>query len=78
MGSVKCTASCRKVQRRSPCAGAEVIRACLSREYILLKRNSFVYVFKAVQVGVTPGSLGCILNTLFPKAHSSSAMQTTV
>ena len=44
---------CRKVQRLPPCAGGEVIKACLSREYILLKRNSFVYVFKAVQVGAS-------------------------
>ena len=27
-----------------------VMKACLAREWILVKRNSFVYVFKAVQV----------------------------
>ncbi|XP_073149762.1 pleiotropic drug resistance protein 3-like [Henckelia pumila] len=27
-----------------------LFRACLSREYLLMKRNSFIYVFKAVQL----------------------------
>lgn len=27
-----------------------VMKACLAREWILVKRNSFVYVFKALQV----------------------------
>lgn len=27
-----------------------LLRACLSREYLLMKRNSFIYVFKSVQV----------------------------
>ena len=28
----------------------ELFKACLSREYLLMKRNSFIYVFKFVQV----------------------------
>ncbi|XP_028795052.1 pleiotropic drug resistance protein 1 [Neltuma alba] len=28
----------------------ELLKACLSREYLLMKRNSFVYVFKAFQL----------------------------
>lgn len=28
----------------------ELLKACMSREYLLMKRNSFVYVFKFVQV----------------------------
>lgn len=31
-------------------AAMGVLKACLNREWILVKRNSFVYVFKAVQV----------------------------
>ena len=30
----------------------ELLKACLSREYLLMKRNSFVYVFKSLQVGL--------------------------
>ena len=29
----------------------ELLRACCSREYLLMKRNSFVYFFKLAQVG---------------------------
>jgi hypothetical protein len=28
----------------------ELLRACFSREWLLMKRNSFVYIFKVVQV----------------------------
>lgn len=28
----------------------ELLRACFSREFLLMKRNSFVYIFKATQV----------------------------
>ena len=28
----------------------ELLKACISREYLLMKRNSFVYVFKMSQV----------------------------
>jgi len=28
----------------------ELLRACASREFLLMKRNSFVYIFKATQV----------------------------
>ena len=31
-------------------AAMGVMKACLAREWILVKRNSFVYVFKALQV----------------------------
>jgi hypothetical protein len=30
----------------------ELFKACLSREYLLMKRNSFVYIFKICQVGL--------------------------
>lgn len=30
----------------------ELLKACLSREYLLMKRNSFVHVFKLFQVGL--------------------------
>ena len=30
----------------------ELLKACLSREYLLMKRNSFVYVFRIFQVGL--------------------------
>lgn len=29
----------------------ELLKACFSREYMLIKRNSFVYVFRLTQVG---------------------------
>lgn len=29
----------------------DLFKACMSREYLLMKRNSFVYVFKFTQVG---------------------------
>ena len=29
---------------------AELLKACLSREFLLMKRNSFVYIFKFIQV----------------------------
>lgn len=29
----------------------ELWKACFSREFLLMKRNSFVYIFKLVQVG---------------------------
>ena len=28
----------------------ELLKACLSREFLLMKRNSFVYIFKFIQV----------------------------
>ena len=28
----------------------EILKACFSREYLLMKRNSFVYIFKLIQV----------------------------
>lgn len=35
----------------------ELLRACTSREYLLMKRNSFVYIFKLVQVRRVPSRL---------------------
>ena len=37
------------------------MKACLAREWILVKRNSFVYVFKALQVRCSP--LICLKET---------------
>lgn len=31
----------------------ELCKACFSREFLLMKRNSFVYIFKFSQVGVS-------------------------
>ncbi|KAH7834972.1 hypothetical protein Vadar_021552 [Vaccinium darrowii] len=31
----------------------ELFRACMSREYLLMRRNSFVYVFKSIQLVIT-------------------------
>nr|CAB3449304.1 unnamed protein product [Digitaria exilis] len=39
----------------------ELLRACLSREWLLMKRNSFVYIFKVVQLII----LGSIAMTVF-------------
>ena len=30
----------------------ELLDACISREYLLMKRNSFVYIFKLTQVSI--------------------------
>ena len=30
----------------------ELLKACASREFLLMKRNSFVYIFKATQVSI--------------------------
>lgn len=35
----------------------ELLKACISREFLLMKRNSFVYIFKLVQV-----SMSCIVH----------------
>jgi len=32
----------------------ELLKACTSREWLLMKRNSFVYIFKVVQVSEKP------------------------
>lgn len=31
----------------------ELLKACFSKELLLMKRNSFVYIFKLVQVGLS-------------------------
>ena len=31
----------------------ELLKTCLSREFLLMKRNSFVYIFKFIQVSLT-------------------------
>lgn len=31
----------------------ELFKACVSREWLLMKRNSFVYIFKMIQVSTT-------------------------
>ena len=32
----------------------ELLKACIAREYLLMKRNSFVYIFKMTQVSTKP------------------------
>ncbi|XP_062218543.1 ABC transporter G family member 39-like isoform X2 [Phragmites australis] len=48
----------------------ELLRACFSREWLLMKRNSFVYIFKVVQLII----LGTIAMTVFlrTKMHRRS------
>ncbi|XP_042431162.1 ABC transporter G family member 39-like [Zingiber officinale] len=48
----------------------ELLKACISREWLLMKRNSFVYIFKVVQLII----LGAIAMTVFlrTKMHHDS------
>ncbi|KAK4782743.1 hypothetical protein SAY86_007117 [Trapa natans] len=48
----------------------ELLKASISREYLLMKRNSFVYIFKLVQLTI----MACIAMTLFmrTKLHKDS------
>ncbi|WOK93915.1 ABC transporter G family member 39 [Canna indica] len=48
----------------------ELLKACISREWLLMKRNSFVYIFKIVQLII----LGTIAMTVFlrTKMHRNS------
>ncbi|KAF8011668.1 hypothetical protein BT93_J2067 [Corymbia citriodora subsp. variegata] len=43
----------------------DLLRACASREYLLMRRNSFVYIFKTFQLTVQ----ACITMTLFFRTH---------
>ncbi|KAG8643737.1 hypothetical protein MANES_11G063300v8 [Manihot esculenta] len=43
----------------------ELLKACLSREYLLMKRNSFVYFFKLFQLSL----MGIIAMTLFLRTN---------
>ncbi|CAO2820693.1 unnamed protein product [Amaranthus hypochondriacus] len=43
----------------------DLLKACLSREALLMKRNSFVYVFKAIQLMIT----ALITATVFWRTH---------
>ncbi|KAL5701729.1 transcription factor [Ranunculus cassubicifolius] len=45
----------------------ELLKACISREYLLMKRNSFVYIFKLVQLLV----MAFIAMTLFFRTEMS-------
>ncbi|XP_030464472.1 pleiotropic drug resistance protein 1-like [Syzygium oleosum] len=49
----------------------DLLKACISREYLLMKRNSFVYIFKITQLTV----MASITMTLFlrTKMHRDSA-----
>ncbi|XP_025606422.1 pleiotropic drug resistance protein 1 [Arachis hypogaea] len=50
----------------------EFLKACASREFLLMKRNSFVYIFKAIQLVY----LAVMTTTLFlrPKMHRDSVL----
>jgi len=39
----------------------ELLKACLSREYLLMKRNSFYYTFKLSKVGLEIGMFHFII-----------------
>ncbi|CAD6253163.1 unnamed protein product [Miscanthus lutarioriparius] len=41
----------------------ELLKACFSREWLLMKRNSFIYIIKVVQLMI----LGTIAMTVFPR-----------
>ncbi|XP_020101536.1 ABC transporter G family member 41-like [Ananas comosus] len=43
----------------------ELLKACVAREVLLMKRNSFIYIFKAVQLGI----LAMITGTVFLRTH---------
>ncbi|KAJ0079429.1 hypothetical protein Patl1_24278 [Pistacia atlantica] len=43
----------------------QLIRACMSREYLLLKRNSFIYVFKTTQMDIDVLHATFYMATLF-------------
>nr|XP_043640211.1 pleiotropic drug resistance protein 1-like isoform X1 [Erigeron canadensis] len=54
----------------------ELLKACISREYLLMKRNSFVYIFKMIQLIF----LASISMTLFLRTemHKKTVMDGTV
>ncbi|EPS72278.1 hypothetical protein M569_02480, partial [Genlisea aurea] len=52
---------CALVTRKYGIRKKELLKACVAREYLLLQRNSFVYLSKFVQLIVT----GCLTMTLF-------------
>ncbi|PIA60791.1 hypothetical protein AQUCO_00300364v1 [Aquilegia coerulea] len=43
----------------------ELFKACLKREYLLMKRNSFIYVFKSSQLVI----IALIVMTVFPRTR---------
>ncbi|XP_024964759.1 pleiotropic drug resistance protein 1-like isoform X3 [Cynara cardunculus var. scolymus] len=46
----------------------ELLKACVSREYLLMKRNSFVYIFKMIQlILLATTSMTLFLRTEMPK-----------
>ena len=54
----------------------ELLKACISKEYLLMKRNSFVYIFKFMQVRTNVKSCTTIImvymtNFFFLSATSS-------
>lgn len=40
----------------------ELLKACVKREYLLMKRNSFIYVFKSTQVSTFPFNILIYIN----------------
>ncbi|KAL5538741.1 hypothetical protein UlMin_046004 [Ulmus minor] len=45
----------------------ELLKACFSREFLLMKRNSIVYIFKLIQISI----MGLICTTLFLRTELS-------
>ncbi|WOK98239.1 ABC transporter G family member 41-like [Canna indica] len=43
----------------------ELLKACMAREFLLMKRNSFIYIFKTTQLGI----LAIITATVFLRTH---------
>ncbi|CAM8903086.1 unnamed protein product [Rhodiola kirilowii] len=44
-----------------------LFKACMAREYLLMKRNSFIYIFKSTQIII----IGCITMTVFIRTRMS-------
>lgn len=49
------------VKKKYGLSNWEVLKACFSREWLLMKRNSFVYIFKTVQITI----MALISSTVF-------------
>uniref|UniRef100_A0A7N0UI28 ABC transporter domain-containing protein n=1 Tax=Kalanchoe fedtschenkoi TaxID=63787 RepID=A0A7N0UI28_KALFE len=44
-----------------------LVKACMAREYLLMKRNSFIYIFKSMQIII----IGCMTMTVFIRTRMS-------
>ncbi|MCD9561243.1 Pleiotropic drug resistance protein 2 [Datura stramonium] len=56
------------VTKKYGISNMELLKACLSREWLLMKRNSFLYIFKTFQITV----MSIITFTVFFRTHMKS------